>query len=114
QWFCDLSRNNLKSKAIEAIHTINMIPQGSHNRFEATVGGRLEWCLSRQRTWGVPIPAFICTICDYTYSTTKLFDTVVEHVKKQGIEYWETVTPESLGIEGIVCKDCNGTSFTKE
>lgn len=113
QWFCDLSRDNLKQKALDAIKKITMIPQASHKRFEATVEGRLEWCLSRQRVWGVPIPAFICTSCDYTYITKTLVDRVAKEVGKLGIEYWDTATTEILP-KNFVCPNCNGNTFEKE
>jgi isoleucyl-tRNA synthetase len=96
QWFCDLSKNNLKEKACEAISRISMIPSASHNRFEATIEGRLEWCLSRQREWGVPIPALICDTCDWVYTNKEFINDIAHHVSKQGIEYWDKVSSEEL------------------
>lgn len=96
QWFCDLSRKNLKEKACEAIERITMLPAASHNRFEATVGGRLEWCLSRQREWGVPITALMCDACDYTYINKEFINEIAQKVAQEGIEYWDNVSIESL------------------
>ncbi len=71
-----------------------MLPEASHNRFAATIEGRLEWCLSRQREWGVPITALICNTCDYTYINQEFIDEVATKVAQQGIEYWDKVTCE--------------------
>lgn len=114
QWFCDLERNGLKEKAMQAIDTIDMLPDKSNNRFKATLEGRLEWCLSRQRVWGTPIPAFICTACDYTYITPELIDRVADEVSRQGIEYWDMVKPSDFLPAGFTCPGCKGSSFAKE
>lgn len=101
QWFCDLSKNNLKEQAIESVSRITMLPAVSHNRFEATIEGRLEWCLSRQRTWGVPIPALLCDACDYVYTNKEFIDDVAKGVAKNGIEYWDAIAVETLLNPGM-------------
>lgn len=101
QWFCDLSKNNLKEEAVEAISRITMLPAVSHNRFEATIEGRLEWCLSRQRTWGVPIVALICDACDFVYTNKEFIDDVAQKVAQHGIEYWDTISIDALMDQGI-------------
>ncbi len=114
QWFCDLSKGGLKQRALDAVDTITMLPETSKNSLKAALSGRLEWCLSRQRIWGVPIPAFVCTKCDYTYVTQGLIDRVAKNVEKHGIEYWDTVVPQELMPAGFVCPLCKGTEFKKE
>ncbi len=114
QWFCDLSQHNLKQKALDAIENITMIPEASRKRLEATVGGRLEWCLSRQRVWGVPIPAIICTSCDYTHITKDLVTLVAKEVANAGIEYWDTVSIKDILPKNFSCPNCDGKSFEKE
>jgi len=114
QWFCDLSKNNLKEEACEAVSRINMLPEASHNRFEATIEGRLEWCLSRQRTWGVPIPALICDSCDYVHTNKEFIDVVAAGVAKNGIEYWDTISMESLKKDSTACPNCISGSLCKE
>ncbi len=90
QWFCDLSKHNLKERTIAAIDAnIKTIPEKSINRFKATLEGRLEWCLSRQRVWGVPIPAIIHDKTDYVYTSRELIDKVAHHVSQEGIEWWD-------------------------
>lgn len=114
QWFCNLSKNDLKEKAVEAADSINALPEKSINRLKATLEGRLEWVLSRQRTWGVPIPAIICTECDYTYSTPELINKVADEVAKKGIEYWDDVAVEQLLPANFTCPSCKKNAFKKE
>lgn len=114
QWFCDLSKNNLKENSVEAVSRITMLPAASHNRFEATIEGRLEWCLSRQRTWGVPIPALICDACDYVHTNKEFIDDVAQGVTKNGIEYWDTVSVETLLAGSVSCPQCTTGLLRKE
>lgn len=114
QWFCDLSQHNLKERVLAAIKDIQAVPEASANRLKATVEGRLEWCLSRQRVWGVPIPALLCTNCDYTYITHEFVRRVADAVEKEGIEYWDTVAVEKLVLQSFQCPVCSNTTFVKE
>ena len=114
QWFCDLSKNDLKEKACEAISRITMLPAASHNRFEATIEGRLEWCLSRQRAWGVPITALICDACDYTYINREFINEIAQKVAKEGIEYWDNATLEMLKGAPTTCPQCLTGVLRKE
>lgn len=114
QWFCDLSKGGLKQRALQAVDTIAMLPEKSSNSLRAALGGRLEWCLSRQRIWGVPIPAFMCNRCDFTYVTQGLVEKVAQAVEKQGIEYWDTVQPQDLMPANFACPLCRCTEFRKE
>lgn len=113
QWFCNLEKNNLKEKATEAIDSITMLPEASHNRFAATIEGRLEWCLSRQREWGVPITALICDACDYTYINKEFINDVAIKVAQQGIEYWDKVTLDELKAP-TTCPECISGGLRKE
>ena len=113
QWFCDLSKNDLKDKALQAIDAMRMFPQSGKSRLHATVEGRLEWCLSRQRRWGTPIPAVACLDCDHVATTPELIEAVARGVEKDGIEYWDTVDVTTLP-DGDACKSCNGNNVDKE
>lgn len=115
QWFCNLEKNDLKERALAAADTIQAVPDKSVNRLKATIEGRLEWVLSRQRIWGVPIPALICSDCDYTHITKELIDSVSAHVAKQGVEYWDNVPVQELLPAGFACPSCKSVgTFTKE
>jgi isoleucyl-tRNA synthetase len=114
QWFCDLSQDNLKQHAIKAVDTINMVPQTSGNRLKATLEGRLEWCLSRQRVWGVPIPALQCIACDHSYTSQELVEKVAQHVEHSGIEWWDTAEISQLVSADFACPACKNKTFKKE
>lgn len=114
QWFCDLSKNNLRDRVLEAIDTIKMLPKGSRNRMYATVEGRLEWCLSRQRIWGVPIPALLCTACDFAYCTPELIERVAKKVNSLGIECWDTITVDDIVGNDFACPSCGKSAWKKE
>lgn len=114
QWFCDLSTQELKQRALAQVDSITMLPESSANRLKATIEGRLEWCLSRQRVWGVAIPAVICAECDHAYSSVELIEQVAKEVETQGIEYWDTVSVDELIAQGYRCEQCSSQQFVKE
>lgn len=113
QWFCDLSQHNLRDRALQAIAAMRMIPETGRNRLSATISGRLEWCLSRQRTWGVPIPAVSCSDCNDVYLSVDLVEKVAQGVEKHGIEYWDIVAIEALISSGS-CIKCGSKNLKKE
>jgi len=114
QWFCSLTKHDLKKRSAAAVDTLWMIPKKSENRLKAAIESRWEWCLSRQRIWGVPIPALICKKCDHAYINQELVDIVASHVEKEGIEYWQSVSIEDLLPGKITCAECGGAEFKKE
>lgn len=114
QWFCDLSKGDLKNRVLKAIDGIKTIPEKSVNRLKATVEGRLEWCLSRQRVWGVPIPALLCKDCDHHTISKSFIDAIADQVEQKGIEYWDSVTLQDIGIAGLSCSNCGRDNFVKE
>lgn len=114
QWFCDLSKHELRANVLKAIDGIQMIPAPTKNRLYTALEGRLEWCLSRQRTWGVPIPALLCTHCDYAYVTPELIAFVAKGVAKEGIEWWDDVTISELITDNFKCPSCGSGEWKKE
>ncbi len=113
QWFFDLERKNIKRRVLEAIDTLAFIPEQGRNFLRATVANRWEWCLSRQRAWGTPIPALLCEKCDTSFLNAELIERVARGIEHEGIEYWERATIGDLGLEGISCSCCRGTAFKK-
>ena len=111
QWFCDLSQHNLRQRALQAIAAMRMIPETGKNRLSATVSGRLEWCLSRQRSWGVPIPAVSCADCNDVHISTDMIEQVAQGVEKHGIEYWDQVSVHDLFA---ACAKCGSKNLVKE
>lgn len=114
QWFCDLSAHNLKERALAELNEMNFIPAASGNSLRATLDGRLEWCLSRQRTWGVPIPAVRCESCDHSHLVPSVVDAVVQGIEREGVEFWHRAELQALLPAGFMCAYCDGVSFEKE
>ena len=114
QWFCDLSHNDLRQKALDAIETIEFIPAATRNRLKASVSGRLEWCLSRQRVWGVPIVAALCKACNVAFTDLQLIEKVAQGISQAGIEYWDSVDLQTLLPKDAACQSCQSTEFEKE
>lgn len=114
QWFCELHHKGLQEKSLKAVEHIAMFPEAMRNHLRSSIGGRLEWCLSRQRVWGTPIVALLCTGCDKELVTSDIVKKAVEGIAKQGIEYWDAVSISDLIAEGTCCSSCGSTSFKKE
>lgn len=113
QWFLNLEHDNLRQRALEAIEKISFNPPQGKNFLRATVSSRLEWCISRQRVWGIPIPALLCKSCNNAYITPAFIDKVAQAIAAEGIEYWDRVPVEELA-EGAVCSACSAKDFIKE
>ena len=114
QWFCNLSRKNLKDRAFEAIDKIEFIPKQSANSLKAAIENRLEWCLSRQRVWGTPIPALLCKNCDFPFISTEFVNKVADGVEREGIEFWDHVSVSELVDKDFSCPECKSKDFKKE
>ncbi len=112
QWFCNLEKDNFKEKVLSEIEKINFHPQNSKFFLKSTVLNRWEWCISRQRSWGVPIIALL-NKKDNNYWTDATFIRIIANkIKEFGIEYWHTVTLEEL--KNILPQSFDISEWTKE
>jgi isoleucyl-tRNA synthetase len=114
QWFISMERNDLRRKAIEAVDQVNWIPPWGRERIRGMLESRPDWCISRQRSWGVPIPVLYCNGCRKPLLSQELCERVARIFQEEGSDSW-FVRPASDFIPGgIRCSSCGGAEFTKE
>lgn len=111
QWFCSVE--SFKDKTIEEIDKVQWIPGWGRDRITSMVRDRKDWCISRQRLWGVPIPIFYCKDCGKELITRESIDAVVSAFRKEGSNAWFSHSAEELLPKGTHC-ECGCTEFTKE
>jgi len=114
QWFMNIDHKNHRQRCLEAIDRVKWFPPQSINRIRSMVQGRPHWCLSRQRAWGVGIPAFYCKACGEVLLEPALIARIADEVEKAGSDVWFEKPAEFFLPEGIRCPKCGNTTFDKE
>ena len=97
QWFISMDKNGLRAASIDEIHKTQWIPEWGESRIESMVAGRPDWCISRQRTWGVPIALFVHKDTgDLHPNTDALIEQVAKRVESEGIQAWWDIDPQEM------------------
>jgi len=114
QWFISLDVDGYREKALAAIRQVRWIPAWGEERIRNMVQERPDWCISRQRAWGVPIIAFYCKSCDHILMRKDVIDHVAAIFEKEGADAWYTRPPADLLPRGTVCGQCGKNDFSQE
>ena len=112
QWFASV--DDIKDDAVEAIKKVQWIPKWGEDRITGMVLDRTDWCISRQRTWGVPIPIFYCKECGKELITEESIQAVADLFREKGSTAWYETDAKDILPEGTKCPVCGCAEFTKE
>jgi len=114
QWFVSMKKNDLREKALTEIDKVAWVPKWGRERIHGMVSGRPDWCLSRQRSWGVPITILKCENCEEFVTDHDVLSGIVKLVEAHSADIWFVKKAEDFLPSGYRCKKCGGASFSKE
>ena len=114
QWFISMDKTGLRQKSLEAIDTVRWIPHWGRERIYGMIENRPDWCVSRQRAWGVPITVFYCRKCESLYMTPEIADGIYDLFKTHGADIWFEKDADELLPQDAACRNCGSHDFVKE
>ncbi len=114
QWFISVEHDNLRKKCLDEIGRVNWVPQWGRDRIAGMVTNRPDWCISRQRSWGVPITMIRCRECREFVEDRDVLDGIASLVERNGTDMWFVKRAEEFLPSGYKCGKCGGTVFEKE
>ncbi len=112
QWFCSV--DSFKDEAIQACEDVRWLPAWGKERMGAMIRERSDWCISRQRRWGLPIPVFYCDDCGKPVCTEESIEAVARLFEQEGSNAWFDRDVADILPQGFTCPHCGGSHFTKE
>ena len=112
QWFCSVE--SFKEDALKACENVEWLPAWGGERIVQMIKERSDWCISRQRHWGLPIPVFECADCKKVVCTDETINKVSEKFAEHGSNVWYTMTPEQILEEACVCPHCGSKHLVAE
>jgi isoleucyl-tRNA synthetase len=114
QWFISMEANGLRDRALAAVDRVRWIPSWGRDRIGGMVATRPDWCISRQRAWGVPIVALRCEACGAAGTSAELLEHVAEIFARESSDAWFARPVAELVPPGFACAGCGGRAFRKE
>ncbi|MBR2744323.1 MAG: isoleucine--tRNA ligase [Clostridia bacterium] len=112
QWFASIDK--FRKDSLDEIKNVRWIPGWGEDRITKMIEERNDWCISRQRTWGVPLPIFYCEKCNAPHVTDESMAKVIDLVREKGTNCWFELDVKDLIEDGAKCEKCGGTEFRKE
>jgi len=114
QWFISMDKTGLRKNALKEIDRVTWIPHWGKERIYGMIENRPDWCVSRQRAWGVPIAIFYCEKCNEMYLNSDIINHIYTLFEENGADIWFEKNVEELLPEDAVCKTCGNKAFIKE
>jgi isoleucyl-tRNA synthetase len=114
QWFISMDRNDLRARTLAAIDGVDYTPEWGRQRQRQMIENHPEWCISRQRTWGTPIPALVCLDCDRSILDPRVARNAAQRFAQVGADAWWSDDVSVYLPDGFACPSCGGTRFTQE
>ena len=114
QWFISMAENDLQSRALDAIEQTEWIPKWGRERIRGMVETRPDWCISRQRVWGVPIIAMACNACEHAQTDGDWIRSLADRADREGVDFWFGDEATSLLPDGATCESCGSSDMVPE